>query len=184
MVRCRPAALAVGVRTSVVPGIIEVTRAGPVVAILRIRRPQVVQVGGHQELEFCLVALCRQLDSEPPEVVRYDVDSSTARVAINQTCSIGGKLTKGSRQSMVVSLLIGVPRHDFFHLQFDWLAAGAGVGFRTVLTGVFVDVFLLSPERHSFPLTLHRESADPPGITEAKGIVRSTLPKSDLFVAV
>jgi len=92
MVRRRPAALAVAVRTSVVPGILEVTRAGPLFAILRIRRPQVVQVGGHQEREFCLVALCRQLDSEPPEVVRHDVDSSTARVAINQTCSIGFKL--------------------------------------------------------------------------------------------
>merc|ERR1719456_2088576 len=104
MVRCRPAALAVAVRTSVVPGILEVTRAGPQFAILRIRRPQVVQVGGHIERESCLVALCRQLHTEPPEVVRDDVDSSTSRVAIDQTCSIGGKLRKGSRQFMVVSL--------------------------------------------------------------------------------
>jgi len=85
---------------------------------------------------------------------------------------------------MVVSLLIGVPRHDFLHLQFDWLAAGAGVGFRTALTLAFDGVFLLSSEIHIFPLALHRESADPPSITEAKGIVRSTRLESNLFVAV
>jgi len=184
MVRRRPAAFAVAVRTSVVRSILEVTRAGPSLAILRIRRPQVVQVGGHVETEFCLVALCRQLHTEPPEVVRDDVDSSTCRAAIDQICSIGGKLRKGSRQSMVVSLLTGVPRHDFFHCQFDWLATGAGGAFRTGLTDALVGVFFLSVEGHILALTLHREFADPPGITEAKGIVHSTLLERNCFAGV
>jgi len=174
MVRCRPAALAGVERTSVVPGILVVTRAGPLLAILRIRRPQVVQVGGHLESEFCLVALCRQLDTEVPEVVRHDVDSSTTGVAIDQTCSVGGKFRKGLRQIIVVSPVTGVPRHDFVNFQFDWLAASARHAARTRLTGAILDVLALSSERHVFAPALHIEFADLTGIPEAKGKVLST----------
>jgi len=184
MVRRRLAALAAGERTSVVPGIIVVTRAGPRVPILRIRRPQVVQVRGHLETEFCRVALCRQLDTEVPEVVRDDVDSSTARVAINQTCSIGGKLRILFVQISVVSPLTGVPRFDGLNFQFDWLAAGAGAARRTLLADAVVDVLARSSKRHRVTVARHREFADLAGIPEAKRIVHSTAFEVDSFATV
>jgi len=184
MVRRRLAALAAGERTSVVPGILVVTRAGPRVASLRIRRPQVVQVGGHLESEFCRVALCRQLDTEVPEVVRDDVDSTTSRVAIDQTCSIGGKLRKLFVQIPVVSPLTGVPRHDFVNFQFDWLAAGARHTIRTLQTFAILDVLALSSERHWVTVALHLELADLAGIPEAKRIVHGKISEVDSFVGV
>jgi len=184
MVRRRLAALAAGERTSVVPGILVVTRAAPRVAVLRIRRPQVVQVGGHLESEFCLVALCRQLDTKVPEVVRDDADSSTARVAVDQTCSTGGKLRILFVQISVVSPLTCVPRPDRLNFHNDWLAAGAGFALRTLHTLAILDVLALSSERHGLIIARHLEFADLAGIPEAKRIVHSTLFEVDSFAGV
>jgi len=52
VVRCRVAALAkAGDCSEVIPGVSVFTFTDPIVAIHRIRRPQVVQVGGHREFE-------------------------------------------------------------------------------------------------------------------------------------
>jgi len=75
MVRCRVAALANAVDFSeVIPGVSVLTLTSPRVAIHRVRRPQVVQVGGHRESEDGIPAWLRQFDRKPPEVVGDDIE--------------------------------------------------------------------------------------------------------------
>lgn len=179
MVRWREAALASGERTGVILVIRVVTRAGPGIAISRVRRPQVVQITGQRERECGLVALRRQLHTEVPEYVAHDIIASAA-VAVNQESTTARELRKGLCQTYVVVLYTGVPRLDLLDFDRRFRFAGAVVTLRTIFANIVVDVLAGCCVRHGLAIACHYKVAHFARITEPEGIVPCKLTETNL----
>jgi len=112
MVRCRIAALANAVDFSeIITGVSVLALTSPRVTVHRIRRPQVVQVGGHRESEDGIPAWLRQFDRKPPEVVGDDIKIGTG-AAVKQNVGVRVHVAPAEGRTQIVSPFVTVPRSD------------------------------------------------------------------------
>jgi hypothetical protein len=144
MVRCRVAALANAVDFSeVIPGVSVLTLTSPRFTVHRIRRPQVVQVGGHRESENCIPAWLRQFDAKPPEVVGDDIKVGTG-AAVKQNIGVRVQVAPGHSHIQIVSPFITVPRSDGLDSEGACTQLPNAI-FADVVVGAFFALAAISP---------------------------------------
>jgi len=213
MVRCRVAALTKALDFSEsIRSVSVLAFTSPRVTVHRIRRPQVVHVGGHRESEDGIPAWLRQFDPKPPEVVGDDINIGTG-AAVKQNVGVRVHVAPARFYIQIVSPFITVPRSDRLDstgacahnpnaifadevlravfalaaispLVAAWghFAVGAGV------TGWTLDAFVVFDAIHfgraeELIVALSRDFAYCPSIPEAEGVVLGCLGESKCLVA-